>query len=147
MSLASYRAAPPRVVACWTSELASGFGTISADCGKSSHWGSSSREDWRNSCGWWPQTNSGALDQLPNECAGSRGRRQGLCLRFASIRPHTVEQNALIRRQQASKSMNQHDAENEQVTKQSRREEHHPPKSIAVQFSRSLVRKLSHTAD
>lgn len=36
MSLASYRAAPPRVVASWTSELASGFGTISVKCVKSS---------------------------------------------------------------------------------------------------------------
>lgn len=35
------------------------------------------------------------LEQLPNESVGSRGRRQGFFLRFASIRPHSVAPDAL----------------------------------------------------
>ena len=38
----------------------------------------------------------GVLVHLPNGCAGSRGRWRVFHLRSAPIRPHMVEQNALI---------------------------------------------------
>jgi len=47
------------------------------------------------------------LEQLPNECAGSRGRLRGLCRRSAFIRPHTVEQDALSKRQSVLQTADQ----------------------------------------